>query len=155
MIQYGHSEICWKKGDEEIPQKNIIFPEFLSLLKQISVGPWFFGYFCIKTKVTRKNAFLSSQRSANFYGGKKVGLRRLILDFLHANGGPPEANRMTVCCLRDMPSATYFLTDQKVGKKSFAHWNLAEHFQKLRKNNIFLRNFFGRSETPNFRMAFS
>jgi hypothetical protein len=35
----GHSEICLKKGDEEIPQKNIIFPEFLSLLKQISVGP--------------------------------------------------------------------------------------------------------------------
>jgi hypothetical protein len=31
------------------------------------------------------------------------------------------SNRLTVCCLLPLPSATYFLTDQKVGKKSFAH----------------------------------
>ena len=38
-MKNGHSEICWKKADSEIPQKNVFFPEFLSLLKQISVGP--------------------------------------------------------------------------------------------------------------------
>ena len=39
IILFGHSEI-WRLGVvKEISQKNIIFPEFLRPLSQISVGP--------------------------------------------------------------------------------------------------------------------
>jgi hypothetical protein len=34
----GHFEICRLGAVEEIPQKNILFPEFLRLLRQISMG---------------------------------------------------------------------------------------------------------------------
>jgi hypothetical protein len=54
---------------KEIQQKNIIFPEFLRLIRQISRGLRLFAYFLV---------------------GQKVGPGRENLDFLPAEGGPPE-----------------------------------------------------------------
>jgi len=60
--------------DEEIPIRKtnclstatagrvFVFPEFRRLIQQISVEPWFFGYFCIKTKVTNKTTFWSFKK---------------------------------------------------------------------------------------------
>ena len=49
-----------------------------------------------------------------------------------------------------LPPAGSFFLDKKGTKKSRPNRNLSEHPQKLRKKNIFLRNFFGRSETTIF-----
>jgi len=38
ISHFGHFEICRLGAVEEIPQKNILFPEFLRLLRQISRG---------------------------------------------------------------------------------------------------------------------
>jgi hypothetical protein len=67
-MKNGHSEICRLGTIEEIQQKNIIFPEFLRSIRQISVGP---RTFC----------------------PPKAGCRRqclLGIDFLPAKRGPPE-----------------------------------------------------------------